>query len=65
MGASFTQVAAEDLKAGMKIRTEDNQGNATWAKVYRIRRIDHQRGRLSTTVGEAVVDLNHKFVVGE
>lgn len=50
---------AEDLVNGDVII--DPEGNET--KVLRIRRIDHQRGRLETESGVAVVQLDKKFPV--
>ena len=53
------QVPAEELSHGQQII--DPEGNV--ATVIRIRRVDHQRGRLETDLGVAVVDLNQKFPV--
>lgn len=48
---------AEDLNPGDVVI--DPEGNE--ARVIRIRRIDHQRGRLETDLGVAVVPLAQKF----
>ncbi|WNN95821.1 hypothetical protein SEA_CHIKPIC_27 [Microbacterium phage ChikPic] len=50
-------IKAEDLTKGQVII--DPEGNE--ATVIRIRRIDHQRGRLETDLGVAVVGLEDRF----
>jgi hypothetical protein len=57
--ATFRQVKAEDLEAGMLLI--DPEGATT--KVYNIRRIDHERGRLTTASGVAIVKLDTLFPV--
>lgn len=52
-------VKAEDLQHNDVII--DPEGNE--ARVIRLRRIDHERGRLETDLGTAVVKLNHEFPV--
>lgn len=52
-------VPAADLSAGQRIL--DPEGNV--ATVVRIMRIDHQRGRLATDLGVAVVPLDMRFEV--
>lgn len=59
MGKPLKQVKAEDLKHMDRII--DPEGNE--ARVIRIRRMDHQRGRLETDLGVAVVQLTDKFPV--
>lgn len=49
----------EDLKHGQFIT--DPQGND--ARVIRVRRIDHERARLETDMGVAVVRLDDEFPV--
>lgn len=56
---SLPQVKVEDLKHGMFIL--DPEGND--AQVIRVRRIDHERARLETDMGVAVVALSDKFPV--
>jgi hypothetical protein len=53
------RIKAEDLHAG--IRIVDPEGNA--ATVRRYQWIDHQRGRLSTDLGVAVVEHSTRFPV--
>lgn len=53
------RIKAEDLKTG--IRIIDPEGNT--ATVRRYQRIDHQRGRLSTDLGVAVVHHSDRFPV--
>ena len=50
---------AEDLELNDVII--DPEGNE--ARVIRMRRIDHQRGRLETDLGVAVVQLSDKFPI--
>ena len=50
---------AEDLGHGDHIIAPDG----TEATVIRVRRIDHQRGRLETDMGVAVVALDDEFPV--
>ncbi|AXH48599.1 hypothetical protein SEA_SANSA_26 [Microbacterium phage Sansa] len=50
-------IKAEDLTKGQVII--DPEGNE--ATVIRIRRIDHQRGRLETDLGVSVVGLEERF----
>lgn len=52
-----SNIKASDLTKGQVI--VDPEGNE--ATVIRIRRIDHERGRLETDLGVAVVGLNDKF----
>ncbi|QKY80326.1 hypothetical protein SEA_MERCEDES_26 [Microbacterium phage Mercedes] len=59
MASTITK--AEDLKHNDRII--DPEGNE--ATVIRIQRIDHQRGRLHTDLGIAIVPLNQKFPVVE
>lgn len=54
-----TDIKAADLKIGMVII--DPEGH--FAKVIRIRRIDHRRGRLETDQGIAQVALTETFPV--
>lgn len=56
---SLKQVKVEDLQHGQFII--DPEGND--ARVIRVRRIDHQRARLETDMGVAVVMLSDKFPV--
>lgn len=53
------RVPAEELSHGQRII--DPEGNE--ATVIRIRRMDHQRGRLETDLGVAVVALSQKFPI--
>jgi hypothetical protein len=57
--ATYRQVAAQKLEHGMEII--DPEGNE--ATVIRYRWIDHQRGRLETDLGVAVVDHDMHFPV--
>lgn len=57
--SKLPQVKVEDLKHGQFII--DPEGND--ARVIRVRRIDHQRARLETDMGVAVVMLSDKFPV--
>lgn len=57
--ATYRQVKSEDLDTGMVI--VDPEGNE--AVVYRIMRVDHERGRLETDLGVRVVPLNQSFPV--
>jgi hypothetical protein len=59
MDKALKQVKAEDLQYGQVII--DPEGNQ--ARVIRIRRVDHQRGRLETDLGVAVVPLGQRFPV--
>lgn len=59
MAKPIGRIKAEDLEHGQHII--DPEGNE--ATVIRIQRIDHQRGRLSTDQGVAVVPLNQMFPV--
>lgn len=59
MGTDLKQVKVEDLQHGQFII--DPEGND--AQVIRVRRIDHQRARLETDMGVAVVMLSDKFPV--
>ncbi|QBZ72896.1 hypothetical protein SEA_PRINCEPHERGUS_27 [Microbacterium phage PrincePhergus] len=59
MDKALKQVKAEDLQHGQVII--DPEGNQ--ARVIRIRRVDHQRGRLETDLGVAVVPLGQRFPV--
>ncbi|QIN93850.1 hypothetical protein SEA_ALAKAZAM_28 [Microbacterium phage Alakazam] len=59
MGKALPTKKAEDLEHMDRII--DPEGNE--ATVIRIRRMDHQRGRLETDLGVAVVPLNQKFPV--
>jgi hypothetical protein len=56
---SIKSVKAEDLEHGQRII--DPEGNE--ATVIRLRRVDHQRGRLETDLGVAVVLLEQPFPV--
>lgn len=53
------QKKAEDLEHNDVII--DPEGNE--ARVIRLRRLDHKRGRLETDLGVAVVQLSEKFPV--
>jgi hypothetical protein len=57
------QVLAEDLELGDMIYQEDGHGNQVECQVYRIRRVSHLEGILSTSAGDARVPLNHPFTV--
>jgi hypothetical protein len=57
--ATFRQVKAEDLEAGMVLIDPEGAEST----VYNIRRIDHQRGRLTTGSGVAIVQLDTLFPV--
>lgn len=59
MGTELKQVKVEDLKHGQFIL--DPEGND--ARVIRVRRLDHERARLETDMGVAVVMLSDKFRV--
>lgn len=59
MAKPLGRIKAEDLDHGQRII--DPEGNE--ATVVRIQRIDHQRGRLTTDLGVAVVPLNQMFPV--
>ncbi|AVJ49925.1 hypothetical protein FDJ43_gp27 [Microbacterium phage Koji] len=59
MDKALKQVKAEDLQRGQVII--DPEGNQ--ARVIRVRRVDHQRGRLETDLGVAVVPLGQRFPV--
>lgn len=56
---AMQQKKAEDLEHNDVII--DPEGNE--ATVIRIRRMDHQRGRLETDLGVAVVALSDKFTI--
>lgn len=53
------QVKAEDLQHNQTILYADG----TEARVWRIARIDHERGRLDTSLGKSVVPLDMLFRV--
>lgn len=53
----MASIKAADLTKGQVII--DPEGNE--ATVIRVRRIDHQRGRLETDLGVAVVQLSDTF----
>ena len=57
--ATYRQVKASKLEHGDQII--DPEGNE--ATVIRVRRVDHERGRLETDLGVAVVDLDMHFPV--
>lgn len=59
MANTTKQVKAEDLKHMDHI--VDPEGNE--ATVIRVRRLDHQRARLETDLGVAVVQLSDRFPV--
>ena len=59
MGTELKQVKVEDLQHGQYI--VDPEGND--AQVIRVRRIDHQRARLETDLGVAVVKLDDRFPI--
>lgn len=54
-------IKAEDLTNGMRIIDPD--GNV--AQVSRMRRIDHERGRLDTDLGVHVVRLSERVALAE
>lgn len=56
----MAQKKAEDLAHGDVIADPEDGSEAT---VIRVRRMDHQRARLETDKGVAVVQLTDKFTV--
>lgn len=66
-GDPYTYTIAGDLAQKKAADLEHNdviidpEGNE--ARVIRIRRLDHQRGRLETDLGVAVVQLSDKFPI--
>lgn len=61
MATEISKKKAEDLVNGDVII--DPEGNE--ARVIRLRRLDHKRGRLETELGVAIVQLSQKFPIVE